>query len=299
MKKFILRAILPLLFLLYPLFPPASAPQRTPIVTSALCPVSAPTTDAFPSLSASTPATDEWKRSTPTSDTNVLQCATSATVTAPQTTSSATNATEIAIGSYACILQEDVFFYSERNEKRGLVLIPKTYYVKLLELAPDFCKIEYLYDDVYVQRLVGYAKTEELTFVDYVPKRPYLYKLLSVRYRLEADAVAVSSLFDEIEITCAYYGDYKIGSQVYCYVLRDGLFGYVPKPSAFTYEENGEYAAWQEEQIKDVVGSDVITNETPSSPAQIAILIALCLLVPVLAALILRPYKHQPFDEDE
>jgi hypothetical protein len=39
--------------------------------------------------------------------------------------------------------------------------------------------------------------------------------------------------------------------------------------------------------------------DTPSSPAQIAILIALCLLVPLLAALILKPPRRPPYEVDD
>lgn len=204
------------------------------------------------------------------------------------------------VGGYACVLSDNVFFYSERDEKRGVFLLPKTYYVKLLDVAPDYCKIEYLYDDNYVQKLVGYAKTNELTFVDYVPKRPYLYRLIEVSYRIDNALSTTSSVLDEIKVTCAYYGDYTIGSQVYCYILRDGVFGYIPKPEGLSYDENTEYAEWLK-QTQNTPADEPLPDETtePASPAQIAILVAVCLLVPVLAALILRSSKRHPLDNED
>lgn len=203
-------------------------------------------------------------------------------------------------GGYACILGDDTFFYTARDEKRGLFLLPKSYYVKILEVAPDFCKIEYLYDDAHVQKLIGYARTSDLTFVDYVPQRPYLYRLFDLRYTIDGGTNEDSSFLNQITVSCAYYGDYRIGSTIYCYVLREDTFGYVPKPDGFSYEENGEYAKWLASQTpSEDVPSTSEEQESPSSPAQIAILVAVCLLVPVLASLILRPSKRQPYDTEE
>ena len=204
----------------------------------------------------------------------------------------------LAADSYACVLTDEAFFYSAKDEKRGVFLLPKTYYVKIIEAETEFCKIEYLYDDTHVQKLVGYAKTSDLTPVPYVPKRPYLYHLIDVHYTIGGGNAPGSGFLDQITITCAYYGDYRIGSETYSYILRDGSFGYIPKPDDFTYEINTEYAEWQAanaEQEKE----EEKPKEEGASPAQIAILIALCLLVPVLAALILRPSKRSPYDPEE
>ena len=204
-------------------------------------------------------------------------------------------------GEYACILGDSTFFYTAKDETKGLFLLPKTYFVKVLETSPDYCKIEYLYDDANVKKLVGYARTSELTFVDYTPQRPYLYRLFEVRYRLEDSFSDDSSFLSEITVTCAYYGDYRIGSKTYCYILRGDSFGYIPKPADLTYDENTEY---EERLSQNVSGetTDSTDDEEQSgstSPAQIAILSALCLLVPVLAALILKPPRRPPYEQED
>lgn len=216
----------------------------------------------------------------------------------PVPVQSASAESSLVADSYACILTDEAFFYSSRDEKRGLFLLPKTYYVKIIEADPEFCRIEYLYDDAYVQKLVGYAKTSDLTPVPYVPKRPYLYRLIEVSYTIGGGGVPNSGFLDQITVTCAYYGDYRIGSETYSYILRDGSFGYIPKPVDLTYDTNTEYAEWQEANAKQEEGEEEEEGEQ-ATPAQIAILIALCLLVPVLAALILRPNKRSPYDTEE
>ena len=211
------------------------------------------------------------------------------------------NATPPSAGTYACILNDDAFFYPTRDEKRGLFLLPKTYFVKILEFAEDFCKIEYLYDDTYAKKLVGYAKTQDLTFVNFIPNRPYLYHLFEVSYHIENESGLTDGFLNTYTFTCAYYGDFQIGSDTYCYVLRGNEFGYIPKPSHLSYPENTEYAEHltattpPQEDIQD----EPPTSETQSSPAQIAILISLCILVPLLAALILKPPHRPTFDDEE
>ena len=216
----------------------------------------------------------------------------------PTPSSKAETSTVANVGGYACILDNDVYFYTAKNDKRGLFLLPKTYFVRILEVNDDFCKVEYLYDDPYVKKLVGYARTEKLSFVDYVPKRPYLYRLFDVRYSLD-DALAGDEFLNQITITCAYYGDYLVGSETYCYVLRGDAFGYIPKPEDFTYEENPEYVEHlaPTNPNPDPNTGGVANNK--SNPAQIAILVVLCLLVPVLAALILKPPHRPPYEQDE
>lgn len=204
-----------------------------------------------------------------------------------------------AIGDYACILSE-CYFYATRNERRGLFLIPETYFVKILDLADDFCRVEYLYDDDYTKRLVGYVKTSDLTFVDFTPKRPYLYRIFDVTYTIDENVSIESGILDSFTVTCAYYGDYRIGAQTYCYVLRGNEFGYVPKPENLVYDENPEYADYLASQTppsESVSGTN--QNSEKGNPTQIAILIALCLLVPVLAALILKQPNRPPYERDE
>lgn len=204
-------------------------------------------------------------------------------------------------GAYACVLEE-AFFYSVPNENSGLFLLPKTYYVRLIEYGTEYCKVEYSTDDAYTKKLIGYAKTAALTFVDYVPDRPYLYYLFDVTYRMEDGGNENSSFLDQITMTCAYYGDYKIGSKTYCYVLRESQFGYIPKPVSVYYEENTEYAEYLEELQASASAPTEQTDPEPTksgvSPLHVAILIALCLLVPLLAALILKPPRRPPYEAE-
>ena len=208
-------------------------------------------------------------------------------------------ADDTATGAYACVLEDDSFFYASKDEKQGLFLLPKTYFVKVLESAPDYTKIEYLTDSASTKKLIGYAKTSELTFVDYVPQTPYLYLSFNVTYKL-SDELSNPSFLNELVVECTYYGDSTIGSKTYCYVLRGQDFGYILKPDGLSISENPEYAErLQSQKPTPAPENEPKEEETESaSPAQIAILIALCLLVPVLAALILKSPRKPPYEEE-
>lgn len=201
--------------------------------------------------------------------------------------------------AFACVLTDDCYFYAEKNETRGLFLLPKTYFVKIVERDGEFTQIEYLTDGENTKKVRGYAKTDLLTFVDFTPKNPYLYHTFDVRYVVDGSTPIDSSFIGSITLRCTYYGDYTVGTNTYCYILRDGVFGYVPKPLDFSYAENTEYAEHLSSRPPPT-SSTLSPNESEAmSPAQIAVLIALCLLVPTLAALILKPPKRLPYETDD
>lgn len=203
-------------------------------------------------------------------------------------------------GDYACILSNDVFFYSSADERKGVFLLPKSYYVRLIEYRSDFCKVEYQRTESAAQRLVGYVKTKELAFVDYVPARPYLYYVFDVTYTIEDAEPNDSSFLTQMTVSCVYYGDYKVGSELYCYVLRGDEFGYIPKPFGLSYDENTEYNDYLSSLTPPVLNPPSDTKvETDTSPMQVAILIVICLLVPVLAALVLKPPRRPVYEIEE
>ncbi len=201
-------------------------------------------------------------------------------------------------GEYACILQADVFFYATPEESKGLFLLPESYYVKLIDYGAEYCKVAYLLDKDDFKSVIGYVKTTQLTFVPYIPKNPYFFHTFQLRYRIDGEGIADSSFLTEITADCTYYGDYKIGSKTYCYVLREEAFGYVPKPYDFPFVKNTEYEEYLASQENTSSDEEPPKTEPTSSPAQVAILVALCLLVPVLAALILKPPRRPPYETE-
>ncbi len=200
-------------------------------------------------------------------------------------------------GSYACILQENTYFCASANDER-LFALPQSYYVRLLEYGKSYCRVEYLSDGAKTKKLVGYVRTQDLTFVPYVPVKPYPTYIFELSYRIDEEGSASSDFLNEITVSCAYYGDYLLDGKSYCYVLRGESFGYVPKPKTLSIPENGEYAEYLASKEPSTPTVAEPTEGEGTSPTQIAILVALCLLVPVLAALILKPPRRPPYDLD-
>ena len=200
--------------------------------------------------------------------------------------------------TYACILTENVYLYASSNERSGLFLLPKTYYVKTLSIGADFTKVQYQTDENGLRAITGYCKTSELTFVDYVPKTPYFHTFFNVTYKI-ADTDKSYPFLTEITVECAYYGEYPIGSETYCYVLREDGFGYVPKPQNLTFIENTEYSDRQSQANADSTAPPTTDDSQSLPPSQIATILVLCLLAPILASLILRTNKPTPPLDDD
>jgi len=199
---------------------------------------------------------------------------------------------------YACILNDNSYLYASSNERSGLFILPKTYYVKALEIGEPFTKVEYGANGEYSEKLTGYCKTSELTFVDYIPKTPYFQSTFDVKYTIE-DSDKNYPFLTEITVTCGYFGEYPIGSETYCYVYRGDSFGYVPLPSGFSVPENTEYTDRKQEDTPTEQAPEKPIEEETLPPTQIATIILLCLLAPILATLILRPTrKPNPYEED-
>lgn len=204
-----------------------------------------------------------------------------------------------ATEQYACILEDNTYFYASQDTARGLFLLPKTYFVKVLSVEGEFTQIEYLTDGETTKKVRGFAKTDELTPVDFIPQTPYLYHSFEVRYIVDGGTPVDSSFISSITVRCTYYGDYTVGTSTYCYILRDGVFSYVPKPADFSFTENTEYADNLATQPPASSGDTPPVGEEAMSPAQIAVLVALCLLVPTLAALIIKPPKRLPYEQED
>lgn len=203
------------------------------------------------------------------------------------------------LGGYAYVPTEHVYLYSDvadESARRGLFRLPCTYYVRLLSSVGEYYRVEYLSDGKSTKQVRGYCKKSEVIPVDYTPAVPYLYKTVEVVYELP-DGGDKGGTLSVLKVICAYYGDYSDGTETYCYVLRDEAFGYIPKPTDFSYERNTEYESRHQEEIPPADGQS--DESTGMSPAQIVLLVLLCLLIPAIAALILRPSKRQPYESEE
>ncbi len=167
--------------------------------------------------------------------------------------------------------------------------MPQSYYVKILDEEELFYRIQYLTDGESTKAIVGYVEKATVSPVDYTPKTPYLYKSFDVTY--QTGGGVGEGFLTQITLSCTYYGDYCVGTAAYCYVLRGEEFGYVPKPTDFSYEKNHEYEA-------NLPTVSVTETDDPSSPPYL-LFILLALLFPVAAFFIFRFSSKKPYEEPD
>lgn len=190
---------------------------------------------------------------------------------------------------YAVAARNDVWLYAEENEESGLFLLPYTYYVRVEERGEEFSSVVYGTDEAPYRAVRGYCKTEMLTFVDFIPERPFLKLEVTLTYTVPDFFRDGNGTFDEIERTFHYYGTSYLGTQRYFYVLSDGVFDYIPAARDVNYELNTDY-------LTDVSApAEELPVEEESSSAlsgiEIAALILGILAVAAIAFFVLRGRK--------
>lgn len=195
---------------------------------------------------------------------------------------------------YACIRSDDVYLYQKENSSSGMFILPYTYYVKILAEGIDYCYVQYQTDGASYKAVYGYCKTAELTFVDYIPKNPYLSYTVQATYYLDgaASSFVTDSILSSVTLSYAYYGDYTVGSSVYHYVILDGKTGYLPKTAELSYELNTEYEQNLPQQNETPSPSSTTESELPI--AQIVLFALLGLLAVGFVYYLLRPRQPQP-----
>lgn len=186
---------------------------------------------------------------------------------------------------YAVAAREDVWFYAAENEESGLFLLPYTYYVKVLREGTLYTAVQYLDDVSPFRAVTGFCKTEQLTFVDFIPVRPYLRREITVTYNVAGETHLGSGSFDKLERRFVYYGTSYAGTAKYFYVYADGIFDYVPAMQDILFELNTDYlqSASGEEQPPPPAAEP----EAPS-PIQILAICGVGVLVVGIAALVFR-----------
>ena len=198
--------------------------------------------------------------------------------------------------TYAVADARDVWFYSARSEESKLFLMPYTYYVRVVERGLEYCAVEYLVDETPFRKVTGYCKTDKLTFVDFVPARPYLFREVTLTYTLEdSSSILGSGNFRTLQRTFVYYGLRYAGDRLFYYVLYDGVFDYVSAHVEPEYELNTDY-------LVPAVSDEIVAK--PEEPAggltgvQIAMICIGCVALVAVAVFLLRG-KRSPASELE
>ncbi len=188
---------------------------------------------------------------------------------------------------YAVAETSEVWFYKTENEDDKLFCIPKTYYVKVIARGERFSFCEYLRDITPYKKVSGYCLTDSLTFVDFVPQRPFLYREVTVQYVLPGASLGNGS-FAGKEESFVYYGTRYEDGQLYFYVGKNGEFDYIPAEEEITFELNTDYLP---EPETPATGSK---NTGGLSAVQIVLITLAAVAVLVVAVFVAHGKKSAP-----
>ena len=191
---------------------------------------------------------------------------------------------------YAVAATPDVWFYSAEDEESGLFLLPYSYYVKVLQRGTVYSAVQYLDDVAPYKSITGYCRTDALTFVNFIPERPYLRCEIKVSYLVDnpSGALMGKGTFDKIEKSFVYYGTSYLGTARYFYVFADGVFDYVPANQEILFEYNTDYLQPSNGE------TGTAFKDAPQdglSGIQIALICAAAAGVAIIAAFVLRGKK--------
>ncbi len=196
---------------------------------------------------------------------------------------------------YAVAATADVWFYAAENEESGLFLLPYTYYVRVIREGVLYSAVQYLDDVAPYKSVRGFCKTEDLTFVDFIPERPYLRREIKLTYTLGSGNGMGGGAFDTVERTFVYYGTSYAGTARYYYVFADGVFDYVPATQEIFFDLNTDYLQSSAEELPP----EETPEETPAPDAlKIAIICAAAAAAVLVAVFVLHGKKPAPLPQE-
>ncbi len=204
-----------------------------------------------------------------------------------------------AEGRYAVVPDGDVWFCAGESESSRIFLLPRSYYVRILNEGPLYCRVEYLEDEGPYKKITGYCKTEDIIAVDYIPVRPYLKKEITLSYSLPAaGSGGLGGSFSSVEKTFVYYGQRYEGAKLYYYVLADGTFDFIAADAELAYEENTDYLDYLAAQDTAAQGGEVAKPEAGGMNAAMIVVVCIaCVAAVAVAVFVIRGKKPAPPDD--
>lgn len=128
--------------------------------------------------------------------------------------------------TYARAAVKTAYFFNEKNTSSSLFAVPYTYCIEILRDDGDWYYAKYANDAGIYKALYGYCRKQDFTPENGVPEVTYLYKTVTVNYKVDGGNVSLPVL-SEISLEAAYYGTFYSGATVYSYVYCQGSFGYI------------------------------------------------------------------------
>ncbi len=120
------------------------------------------------------------------------------------------------------------YFCADKKLETALFAIPETYCAEIIGEEGEWYKVTYARDEGSYRALRGFVLKNSVLVSETAPHNTYLNMTITVVYRTDSATGSLPAL-GEIEVSAAYYGEYKAGQTAYSYVYCSESFGYVPQ----------------------------------------------------------------------
>ncbi len=211
--------------------------------------------------------------------------------------------------TYAMVVTEKAYFYSDQSCKIVKFQIPYSYYVKVVSVGNDVTRVIYQDDSSLMPLAEGYIKNVDLNFNFQPTVSPYPQQTLC----LKCDEVIFSEpnkttpkAVLSSQTNAMFYGYTQIDGEDFCFVYAQGLVGYVRlssfenfslplHPDEILLHQTNDNTSVQQSSSTN---QNVNENSTSSSQSQIIIIfVVLCVLL-IVVYLVLQPNKKLNFENN-
>ena len=219
--------------------------------------------------------------------------------------------TSAANSAYARIVTDDAELYADGSLTMSRFTIPKTYYVKVIEIGSDVTRVSYMGENTNLPLIEGYVKTVNLRFGDEPGASPYPLLTLT--------AISDDVLFADAEkqkprcvissgSAARYLGEKTVAGETLVYVYALGNVGYVSRSSFNDYTlpyhpdyiaeqaaliASAEAAAASAESVAAISSGKESKTSEPFAPSQVIIIALLIVGVLCVIFLLFRPEQKR------
>ena len=196
--------------------------------------------------------------------------------------------------SWARIINDQTPFFSDINCTMIKFYLPKSYFVKILQLGDDATRVIYMDSDLKIPSREGYIKTCDLLIFEQPVYNPYP----NITLKITADEILFADSNKNYPKTILSYGDSGllygtliINGENFCYVYANGYIGYVRRSAFAPFEipmhEIPLSTQNSSEESEDSSPTTPQTNDTNSIDSTLKIVIIVAISITCLSVIYL------------
>lgn len=199
---------------------------------------------------------------------------------------------------WARIINEQTPFFSDIACSMIKFYIPKSYFVKVIEVNSDSTRVIYMDNDLKVPSREGYIKTCDLLIYNQEVYNPYL----NLSLKITSDEILFADTNKTYPKTILSYGDnallygtLTINGENFCYVYANGYIGYVRRSAFAPFEipmheiPLSNKISSEESEDSSILTEPTNTNSSIDSTMKIVIIVAISITCLSVIYLLFKP----------